>query len=127
MSLLVVTSADAGRTVAHNATLRAVRFVRTATRGAVGDLFSLIDASATGVPPRALFSCDIPVRWFLSPGPVEPRDLLVDAVIPFVGLTVQDVPFGGRFEIEVASPSGLQPATPLRPSLARRPTHQRGS
>ena len=127
MSLLVVTLADVDRTVARNGTLRAVRFVRTATRGAVGGLFSLIDASATGVPPRALFSCDIPVRWFLSPGPVEPRDLLVDAVIPFVGLTVQDVPFGGRFEIEVASPSGLQPATPLRPSLARRPTHQRGS
>jgi hypothetical protein len=112
MSLLVVTHADVGRTVAHIATLRGVRFVRTATRGAVGGLFSLIDASATGVPPRALFTCDIPVRWFLRSDPVEAHDLLVDAAISFVDLTVQDVPFGGRFEIEVASRARLQLATP---------------
>src|SRR5215831_9611125 len=58
----------------------------TAVFAFLGGLFSLVDDSRTGYPPRALFCADVPTSWWTT---------------PFVNLTVADIPTGAEFDVDV--------------------------
>ena len=60
-----------------------------------GGLFSLIDDSRTGYPPRALFCADGTARWWCTPNPI------MTGATPFVNCTVAHVPTDDEFDVDI--------------------------
>jgi hypothetical protein len=104
MPTFVVDQSSRGQTIATSGTLKAIRFMRAPSKTAYaypGGRLDLVDDSAAGWPPRALWSCDIPSSWFTPPNPTYSHVLLTDGNIAFTNLTVSNVPRGSMFELDV--------------------------
>jgi len=65
-----------------------------------GGLFSLVDDRRAGYPPWASFCADVSTSWRTTPNSIYSHEIFTGAM-PFVNLTVTDVPTGAEFDVDV--------------------------
>jgi hypothetical protein len=63
-------------------------------------LFSLVDDSRTGYPPRALLCADGAAQWPTTPNPLYSHEIMT-GVTPFRSCTVAHVPTGVEMDIDI--------------------------
>jgi hypothetical protein len=65
-----------------------------------GGLFSLVDDSRTGYPPRALFCADGSAQWPTTPNLIYSYEIMT-GVTPFGSCTVARIPTGAEVDIDI--------------------------
>jgi hypothetical protein len=104
MPTLRISQNDRGRTVLTNGTLNALNYERGPANGfGPGPrIFTLVDDGVAGLPARVIYSVDLSNSPFLIPSIPDSvfSNFMISNDIPYVAVTVQNIPDGSSFVIE---------------------------